>query len=51
MQNLDNIKPILKTKIQNSQADLELSKILTAIDLKVPLPFDCTQTEIQIRLS
>ncbi|WP_024563448.1 5'-3' exonuclease H3TH domain-containing protein [Candidatus Phytoplasma tritici] len=50
MQNLDNIKPILKTKIQNSQADLELSKILTAINLKVPLPFDCMQTEIQIRL-
>ncbi|GLH60797.1 5'-3' exonuclease H3TH domain-containing protein [Paulownia witches'-broom phytoplasma] len=51
MQNLDNIKPILKTKIQNSQADLELSKIITAIDLKVPLPFDCMQTEIQIRLA
>ncbi|ABC65183.1 DNA polymerase I [Aster yellows witches'-broom phytoplasma AYWB] len=50
MQNLDNIKPILKTKIQNSQTDLELSKILTAINLKVPLPFDCMQTEIQIRL-
>jgi DNA polymerase-1 len=50
MQNLDNIKPILKTKIQKYQNDLELSKILTAIDLKVPLPFDCMQTEIQICL-
>ncbi len=50
MKNLDNIKPILKNKIQNSQTDLELSKKLTAINLKVPLSFDCMQTEIQIRL-
>ncbi|AGL90976.1 5'-3' exonuclease H3TH domain-containing protein [Candidatus Phytoplasma australiense] len=47
LSHLDAIKPSLKEKINNCMEDLKLSKILTTIDTKVPLPFELEQTEIK----
>ncbi|WP_349401954.1 5'-3' exonuclease H3TH domain-containing protein [Candidatus Phytoplasma solani] len=44
---LEEIKPSLKTKINDSMVNLELSKILTTIDTKIPLPFELYQTKMQ----
>ncbi|CCP88192.1 5'-3' exonuclease H3TH domain-containing protein [Candidatus Phytoplasma solani] len=44
---LDQIKPRLKEQIKNSEKDLKLSKILTTIEVEVPLPFEFNQTQMQ----
>ncbi|MBP5835963.1 5'-3' exonuclease H3TH domain-containing protein [Candidatus Phytoplasma meliae] len=44
---LEQIKPALKTKINNSMAVLNISKQLTTIDTLVPLPFTYLETQMQ----
>ncbi|MBS2126136.1 DNA polymerase I ['Fragaria x ananassa' phyllody phytoplasma] len=44
---LEQIKPVLKTKINNSMVILNLSKQLTTIDTLVPLPFTYLETQMQ----